>query len=307
MNGNQALNNAKINKSRATTKYYRQFQDIAELSFTPKFKLNNKTSFFTIGSCFARNVENYLQQKKVPLLSKMPSVAGELFVAGGNDRSGYENVYTPGSVLEASKLVNLADRFHCIKELNGFWYDLITHGLKGLEKEEALAIRESMLNVYQNIRQTDVLVITLGYTEAWYYTPAEAWVNQSPANPKLRSLSDQFELVVLNFEQTKLILEEALSNFREVNQNIKFIVTVSPVPLGSTFTQDHILIANQRSKSTLHTVAHYLAETQEDVDYFPSYEIVSLSNRTAAFEEDNIHVKSSMVSKVMECFFNSYF
>ncbi|WP_334050865.1 GSCFA domain-containing protein [Alteromonas gracilis] len=307
MNGNQALQNAKQNKNRATSKYYKTYEGIAELDFKPKFKFNKDTSFFTIGSCFARNVENYLMQKKVPLLSKMPNVSGEYFAAGGKDRSGYQNVYTPGSVLEASRLVALEDRSHAIAEVNGLYYDLITHGLKGLEEANAVAIREAMLDVYQNIKHTDVMVITLGYTEAWYYKPANAWVNQSPANPKLRALSEDFELVVFDFEKTKIIIEEALSNFRKVNANIKFVITVSPVPLGSTFTEDHILVANQRSKSTLHTVAHQLTSTFNDVDYFPSYEIVSLSNREIAFEEDNIHVRSTMVAKVMDCFFKQYF
>lgn len=307
MNGNQALQNAKKNKYRATGKYYKTYNGIAELSFTPKFEFSSQMSFFTIGSCFARNVENYLTQKKVPLLSKMPSVPGEHFTAGGKDRSGYQNVYTPGSVLEASKLVLSRNKAHAITEVNGLHYDLITHGLKGLSESDALTIRDSMLEVYQNVKKTDVMIITLGYTEAWYYKPAEAWVNQSPANPKLRALSEDFELVVLGFEETKKILEEALSNFRTINPDIKFVLTVSPVPLGSTFTNDHILVANQRSKSTLHTVAHQLALTFTDVDYFPSYEIVSLSNRDIAFEDDNIHVKSSMVAKVMDCFFEQYF
>lgn len=307
MKGNQALQNAKENKNRATSKYYRTYSGFAEPTFLPKFKFDKETRFFTIGSCFARNVENYLTMKKVPLLSKMPNVPGEFFTAGGKERSGYQNVYTPGSVLEASKLIGLTDSQHAISEVDGKYFDLITHGLNGLEKEDALSIRESMLEVYQNIKETDVLIITLGYTEAWFHSPSRAWVNQSPANPKLRSLSEEFELILLDYEHTCNILKEALKNFREASPNIKFVITVSPVPLGSTFTKDHILIANQRSKSTLHAAAHHLTSIFNDVDYFPSYEMVSLSQREIAFEDDNIHVKSSMVAKVMESFFDGYF
>lgn len=307
MNGSQALQNAKNNKNRSTSKYFKSYEGYASLEFKPKFKFDKKNSFFTIGSCFARNVENYLALKKAPLLSRMPNVEGDKFVAGGKERSGYQNVYTPGSVLEASKLAGLKEKEHAFAKVDGLYYDLLTHGLKGLEIEETLAIRNSMLEVYKSIEHADVLIITLGYTEAWYHKPSQAWVNQSPANPKLRGLCEDFELVVLDFERTCSILEEALVNFRLTNPNIKFVITVSPVPLGSTFTNDHILIANQRSKSTLHTVAHQLALKFADVDYFPSYEYVSQSSRELAFEDDNIHVKSEMVAKVMDSFFEYYF
>ena len=307
MNGDIALQNAKGNKHRATSKYFRDFDGFADIEFSPKLSFKKEDKFFTIGSCFARNVENYLTQNHIPYLSKMENVDGDLFKSGGLARTGYQNVYTPGSVLEVSRLNFSTDPYHSIVEQSGLHYDLLTHGLKGMTLEVARGIRNNLLSAYRNLNKTDVLIITLGYTEAWYYRETQAWVNQSPAEPKLRGLVDGFELRVLDYNEVYQLLSEAFANFRQHNSKIKIILTVSPVPLGSTFTEEHVLVANQRSKSTLHTVAQKLWAELDYVDYFPSYEIVSLSDRQLAFEEDGVHVRQTIVSRVMERFFNSFF
>jgi hypothetical protein len=308
VNTQDALENAKNNKYRATTKYYKTFEEFADVDFEPKFQFDSESKFFTIGSCFARNVENYLQSKKIPLLSKMDNVSADYFKSsGGQNRSGYQNVYTPGSVLEASRLCLSETSFKSIVKHEDLYYDLMTHGLKGLPQKIAYEIHEGIVNTYQKLADADALIITLGYTEAWSYKPTNMWVNQSPADPKLRKLAENFEFHILNYDMIYEILREALDNFKKINPNLKFILTVSPVPLGSTFSNDHILIANQRSKSTLHSVAQRIWKENQDVDYFPSYEMVSLSDRSFAFEGDNIHVTQKVVSKIMERFFKSYF
>lgn len=53
------------------------------------------------------------------------------------------------------------------------------------------------------------------------------------------------------------------------------LLTVSPVPLTATATDNHILPAAIYSKSVLRAVAGDMAEDNDDVFYFPSYEIIS--------------------------------
>lgn len=307
MNAQEAFDNAKSNSNRSTLKYYSSFDNFADISLTPKFFFDKKTKFFTIGSCFARNIESYFVKNNIPFLSKVPSVEGEYFKTGGAKRSGYQNVYTPASVLEVSRLVFKEDPYHSIVEHNELHYDLLTHGLVGLPKEEALTIRKGLIEAYQKLAETDVVIITLGFIEVWKYTIANAWVNQSPAEPKLRKLADDFEFFVFDEQKTYDVLVESIKNFKSINPNMKFIFTVSPVPLTSTLTRDHILIANQRSKSVLHCVAQRLHREFEEVDYFPSYEMVSLSERKYAFKDDNIHVTAEVVANVMDRFFRDYF
>lgn len=298
---------AKTNKHRATVKYYSQFDTFADIELKPKFELNTTSNFFTIGSCFARNIENFFNKKDIAYLSRVPAVDGQFFKAGGVARNGYQNVYTPGSVLEMSRLCHHEDKYHSIIEQNGLYYDLLTHGLLGLSKDDAYKIRDGLLSSYAKLVDTDVMLITLGFIESWMYSPEKAWVNQSAAEPKLRRRAEDFEFFLLDEEVTYNLLFEAIENFKKFNPNMKFVFTVSPVPLTSTLTAEHILIANQRSKAVLHCVAQRLFRELDCVDYFPSYEMITLSERNFAYKDDCVHVQHEAVSRVMERFFKSYF
>lgn len=303
----EAFQFARVNKSRSITKWYKSFSGVVNVKHTPKFKLSKKSNFFTIGSCFARNVELHLRRNKVPLQSKAPIVSGEYFTKGGGDRNGYQNVYTPGSVLEFSRLVQHQNPYHSIVSKEGKHYDLLTHGLLGLNEASCREIRHGLIEMYRKISASEVIVITLGYNEAWYYKPDNSWVNRSPAEPNLRPLAADFQLVLLSYQQIRSMLAEAIENFRTINPDIKFILTVSPVPLHSTYSQDDILIANQRSKSALHAVTQDLCLNDDGIDYFPSYEIVTISDRTESFKDDGVHIKPAMLENVMKQFFDSYF
>ena len=68
------------------------------------------------------------------------------------------------------------------------------------------------------------------------------------------------------------------------------LISVSPVPLKNvTFTGQDALTANTYSKSALRAASEEFVAGHEDVDYFPSYKIVTLTDRSAAFVEDNMH------------------
>jgi hypothetical protein len=56
----------------------------------------------------------------------------------------------------------------------------------------------------------------------------------------------------------------------------------------------------------LRAVAQEWAAAHENVDYFPSYEIVQNSERDAIWEPDLIHVKVVGLHHIMELFLQSY-
>ncbi|WP_428660504.1 GSCFA domain-containing protein [Reyranella sp.] len=47
---------------------------------------------------------------------------------------------------------------------------------------------------------------------------------------------------------------------------VRFLLTVSPVPLKASASQNHVLAATTYSKSVLRAVAGQLADTYDDVD-----------------------------------------
>ena len=92
----------------------------------------------------------------------------------------------------------------------------------------------------------------------------------------------------------------------ELNPEVKIVVTVSPVPMNTTFTAQDVLVANTYSKSTLRVVAQHLCDNYEYVDYFPSYEMVVYSPREAAYAADYLHIRGPMVKSIVSHFIANY-
>ena len=109
-----------------------------------------------------------------------------------------------------------------------------------------------------------------------------------------------------NYDEIKHDLVSVFDTIQKINPQIKFLLTVSPVPLTATAVDEHVLTATTYSKSVLRSVAGYLAKTRPDTDYFPSYEIITAAPFKAQFFEDNMRsVKPNGVAFVMRQFLKS--
>jgi hypothetical protein len=90
------------------------------------------------------------------------------------------------------------------------------------------------------------------------------------------------------------------------NPTCRFVVTVSPVPLHATFTGQDVVIANAYSKATLRSVAGAFCATHDDVDYFPSYEMVMFSNQAKTWGKDRRHVDSGLTTHIAQTFIDNF-
>ena len=84
-------------------------------------------------------------------------------------------------------------------------------------------------------------------------------------------------------------------------------MTVSPVPLAATATDKNVLVATSYSKSVLRAVAGSLSDEFAEIDYFPSYEIISTPfSRRFFYGPDMREVTSTGVDLVMKTFFDEH-
>jgi tetratricopeptide (TPR) repeat protein len=88
--------------------------------------------------------------------------------------------------------------------------------------------------------------------------------------------------------------------------DFKLLLTVSPVPLNATFRPIDVMAANAYSKAVQRAAAESFVLAHDNVDYFPSYEMVIMSDRRLAFEKDNRHVQGPMVDRVVDRFLHAY-
>ena len=78
------------------------------------------------------------------------------------------------------------------------------------------------------------------------------------------------------------------------------------MPLTATYSDKHILSANTYSTSTLRSVAGYLSDTNDHIDYFPSYELITNSRNHSSWYEANLRsVRSEAVKNAADIFLKS--
>jgi hypothetical protein len=285
---------------------------IAAIQHTPKFNLDRSAPVFTIGSCFARNIEMYLAHSKIDCLTTACTVPGEAYeLEGYGARNGALNAYTPGSMLDLLRLTRQPDPLRCgtLDVGNDQWCDMLMSGLRFMSQSETLVIRRRLVDTYASLPRAATVIVTLGYPEAWYDNQDGIFVNRAPAgNTRLNRRADRYSFVNMTVADCCNCLEEIVREIRtQTEHRAKIVITVSPVPLTSTFTAEDVVIANDFSKAALLSAARQVTSKYDYCDYFPSFQFVNHAPRAEVFEEDGIHVKLDYVGRIVERFKAEYF
>lgn len=176
---------------------------------------------------------------------------------------------------------------------------------EGFDSVETLrTLRARTLDSFRAcITQSHVFVFTLGLTESWFHASGYEYP-MCPGTAHGTFDPSQHRFVNQRYNAVRDALVEAIRLMRSVNPQLKILLTVSPVPLTATMSDEHVLVATMQSKSTLRAVAGDLAAEQEYVDYFPSYEIINSPAYRGVFFEPNMRsVSPTGVATVMHSFF----
>ena len=273
------------------------------------FTANPEDTFFAIGSCFARNVEERLEQAGATVTSRRIDVR-DLGNASARE-GGVFNKYTPLSILQELKwsagIESYPEEALLPLGLDNY-YDPYRSGKAGRGSgADLMARRAEVAQYFGQIFQADVAILTLGLIESWTDLETGLSLNEAP-NPKiLLRHPGRFAFEQLSFEQCEAALAEIVEILKTHGKpGQKKVVTVSPVPLGRTFTSDDIIVANATSKSTLRTAAMRLVSQNADVDYFPSYEAVLHSDPNLSWQRDRRHVSDVVVGQIIQTFLVRY-
>ena len=292
------------------------FQRLERPLFTPglhpSFLIEKEDRLFAMGSCFARGVEKAMAARGF-VVSSMANEFDHFELANNSVTGlGFTNKYSTYSILnEVRWALDSASDFpvQSIVEIeDGRWVDPHTNPtLKFVCREKTLERRKIIQDVVSRIKACRVLFITLGLVEVWYDKEAETYINMAP-NPEMRRrYPERYTFHVTTFKQNMANLEQLYDLLTQHGHpDFHVIVTVSPVPLMATFTERDIVLANTYSKSVLRSVAEEWSACHENVDYFPSYEIVMNSDKSICWTEDKRHVRGEIVEHIMNVFTDHY-
>ena len=249
------------------------------------FKLNHQHKILTIGSCFSDEIGKRLTDLKFDgLINPFGVIFNSHSIQNLIERSIQKKYFTTADVHQNG------EEFFCFDVHSSF---------NALTKEAVLEeLNLTLDQVHDYILSCDVLMITLG--TSWIYEWKTS--NQVVANCH-KVDAKQFEKRLLTTEENLKSLELIVSDLKNINPTIRIITTVSPV----RHTKDG-MIENNVSKARLLDALYQLSLQNNQVEYFPSYELVLDDLRDYRFfKEDLIHPSKQAVDYIWERFSETYF
>ncbi|MBN9886258.1 GSCFA domain-containing protein [Salipiger abyssi] len=285
--------------------------------YQPKFALTPGMRIATAGSCFAQNIGRYVRASELELVdtepapARMPAETVQRF-GYGLFSARYGNVYTARQLRQLLEDA-VADRLHdcALWQRDGRFYDGLRPNTEpeglGSEAELRAHRRDHLRRVRAIFDEADVFVFTLGLTETWQDIKTGVVFPTAPGVIAGAFDSARHAFLNLGMAETFEDLSTAVTLMRELSPGLKILLTVSPVPLTATASGAHVLSATTYSKSVLRAVAGEMAALDDDIDYFPSYEIITGAPYAGAFYQDNLrNVTTAGVQVVMSTFFGAH-
>jgi len=264
--------------------------------------IKRDTKIAAAGSCFAQKVATYIKSNEAIEFVELESVSPGQPIFSAR----YGNIYTTRQLLELIQEAESgeADSTCAVQREDGKFVDVYRPFVEedGFDNaEEVINARvEHLAKVRQMFRESDVFVFTLGLTEAWVSKKSG---RTFPVCPGIFTEEVDSEFVNYGFQDVLNDLGRCVELINAINANINIIVTVSPVPLTATYTDDHVMSATSYSKSVLRAVCGEIVDLFSNVHYFPSFEIVVNPYRDGnAFENNKRSVTQEIVDVVMQTF-----
>ena len=244
--------------------------------------VNHNLKVLLLGSCFSENIGDKFSYFKFQSLSNPfgilfhPLAIEQLITNAVNQK-----------VYSEEDIFNHNEQWHCFE----------SHSRLSNPSEAVLlkSLNENIEKTLQFLETASYIIITLGTAWAYRFIETDAFVANCHKVPQNKFLKE-----LLSAELISESLEAIVSLVQQINPDVKFIFTVSPVR--------HIkdgFIENTRSKAHLISGIHdYLSnDSSSSGYYFPSYEIMMDELRDYRFyKADMLHPSDTAVSYIWERF-----
>jgi tetratricopeptide (TPR) repeat protein len=305
-------NYASRNESRWPDGRYdnQRLSGFVDVALRPTFTFDASDKIMTLGSCFAREIEKHLNGLgfdlpalaiEIPANERASSVANDIF-----------NKYTVHSIENELRWaidgLDIPPQDYYLNVGTDLWHDPQLGGnVVPASLERVIERRGIVARAMSQLPACKVIVITLGLGESWYDTLTNTYLNTAPPREALDRSPRRYRLDILGHDDILESLERIHSLLtRHGHPDFKMLLTVSPVPFKATFSGEDAVAANTYSKSVQRAAAEAFVRRHGNVNYFPSYEIVTLTHRHLAYELDNIHVSRALVARIMDRVLSAY-
>jgi len=252
----------------------------------PAGTLDADDTVVTLGSCFARELRDYLAQAGL----------------------GAGNFWIPSGLNNTFAILDFVSWCVTGRETSrGYRYDRDDEGK--IDEWTPAVERERYV---EGVREAGAFVFTLGLAEVWQdrETGAVFWRGV----PKDVYRADRHEFRLTGVDENEANIVEIVELVRSVNATAPIVLTLSPVPLRATFRDISCLTADSVSKSVLRVALDQaMGRNLPGVWYWPSFEIVRWVGAHVpwrAFGEDEgkpRDVSRRVVATIIDAFVDAFF
>jgi tetratricopeptide (TPR) repeat protein len=125
----------------------------------------------------------------------------------------------------------------------------------------------------ERFETAEVVILSLGVAAAYFHQESGELVIPSVGNKHLLAAESEFRM--MSVEDNAAELRRIIALLRQMNPDVRIVLTVSPIPLAATLDRPSAIQADAVSKSTMRlAVESVMMEGAEDVYYWPSFEMV---------------------------------
>lgn len=280
----------------------------------PKYAIDPAQPVITAGSCFAQNIGRALKARNMNWLvaeTAPKSLPRSLHAAHGYGLFSFRtgNIYTPALLQQwINWAFEVAPISQEVWETEGRFFDPFRPSVNpaGFETRDALmASRQTTVEAVRDaVLKAKLFVFTPGLTEVWINKHSRDIYPACPGTVQGEFNSHNHICLNFGFQSGKDALSAAIDVMRAYNADLKFLLTVSPVPLTATMSGGHALAASTYTKSVLRAIVGELTDQHADIDYFPSYDLMSAAMlKPGYFNDNNRTITQEGIDIVMDHFF----
>lgn len=292
--------------------FWKAFNKNKTISIGKRQLVNKNSKIFTMGSCFAVEIRKSLKEKGFEVFPKYNEIAfdkSEITVGSLPDRENINYYHTFSMIQEFNRSLGIdasmdnnpweiAD--HVWGGDKPIYQDPYRRAIFSRNKKALLKINKEISDsISYSIRNCNIFIFTLGLTEVWKEKSSGKFSCMNPGYAGGGGFQET-DFYLSNFADNYKNIDDLICTIKKVNPKAKVIITTSPVPLGRTYRDEDVFVANMESKSTLRTVCGEISRAHEQVIYFPSYEIAM--GIGDIYEADGRHVRDDIVKYIVSSF-----
>lgn len=243
-------------------------------------KINYKQKMLFVGSCFAENIGELMQEQK---FNAMLNPHGILYnpISLSVSLNRYIN----------NEKLNETDLFFA----NELWNSWEHHSrYSNSSKQDCLnTINREIQQAHEQLKNANWLFVTFGSAYVYKHIERDSYVGNCH-----KVSQKKFEKKLLSAEEIVKEYTKLLERLKKNNPSLKTIFTVSPV----RYIRDG-MVENNLSKAHLLSAVHELVNKHSNCFYFPAYELVMDDLRDYRFyKSDLVHPNEQAIEYVFEKF-----